>query len=229
MKSVGPRLVPFLKTAAAFFILYPEKVPGGLVYLAFKLAPVCCLIGFVLSLGVARGNIFAYNRRITLGLLLSALGDAALVFEDGFLAGVASFAAAQLCYTLAFGMQPPSRRLGCFMAAAGSLIYACIIPSVHGLSLRCIGLLYTCLIFTMLWRASARLNSGAWTSVSALLGAVLFVASDLSLVIDKFLVPLPAAHAFVMATYYLAQLGIALSCVDSHIRHTGELSLAHQQ
>jgi len=66
----------------------------------------------------------------------------------------------------------------------------------------------------MSWRASAKLVTGRnLGSVVAFLGAASFVVSDNILSYDMMIQPLPAASLLIMPTYYLAQLGFALSVV----------------
>jgi hypothetical protein len=50
-------------------------------------------------------------------------------------------------------------------------------------------------------------------------GALCFVISDSVLSFDLFIYELPYSHPIVMITYYAAQLGIALSVVDSYESH----------
>jgi hypothetical protein len=91
----------------------------------------------------------------------------------------------------------------------------------------------------MIWRAMARIkidnNEWTWTRfysflgkirmkferiISILLrfflGGILFATSDALLALDRFVTPLVHSQLLVMATYYAAQLLIALSVVDSH-------------
>ena len=42
------------------------------------------------------------------------------------------------------------------------------------------------------------------------LGAIVFVISDTTIAVDKFMFAIPNAKIFIMVTYYLAQLGIAM-------------------
>lgn len=48
-------------------------------------------------------------------------------------------------------------------------------------------------------------------------GAAAFVISDAIISVDKFVIPIPYSQPLIMATYYVAQLGIAMSVVDSHV------------
>lgn len=72
----------------------------------------------------------------------------------------------------------------------------------------------------MIWRAMARMkidnHEWTWTRFYSFLGGILFATSDALLALDRFVTPLTHSQILVMATYYGAQLLIALSVVDSH-------------
>ena len=58
-----------------------------------------------------------------------------------------------------------------------------------------------------------------WTELAACLGALSFCISDTCLAINRFHSDVPHQRWIVMTTYYLAQLGIALSVVKNrHIK-----------
>lgn len=58
-------------------------------------------------------------------------------------------------------------------------------------------------------------NEWSWTKKCCTLGALFFVISDSILSFDLFICNIPYSHPMVMLTYYAAQLGIALSVIDS--------------
>lgn len=60
------------------------------------------------------------------------------------------------------------------------------------------------------------------------LGAFFFVVSDSVLSLDFFIRPIPYSHPIIMFTYYAAQLGIALSIVDSEVDYeVNDLVIQH--
>ncbi|KFM64814.1 Lysoplasmalogenase-like protein TMEM86A, partial [Stegodyphus mimosarum] len=71
----------------------------------------------------------------------------------------------------------------------------------------------------MVWRAVARVqlfeDLWTWTKLCSCGGGILFAISDFILGFNMFHSPIPYSHIVVMITYYAAQLGIALSVVDS--------------
>jgi alkenylglycerophosphocholine hydrolase len=77
---------------------------------------------------------------------------------------------------------------------------------------------YAFIIGSMGWRAAARIGSRfstSWSTVGATLGALIFIASDSIIAINKFHSPIPDAKLFIMITYYLGQYLIAGSVVGA--------------
>lgn len=78
--------------------------------------------------------------------------------------------------------------------------------------------IYSALLSTMGWRANARLqNMKNLPKLVCGIGAVLFVISDSLIAFNMFYAPIPHSKLYVMVTYYLAQLGIALSTLDHDV------------
>lgn len=55
---------------------------------------------------------YAFSRRIMIGLLLSVVGDACLIWKEYFLHGMMAFGVAQIMYSSAFGFTPLKPVLG---------------------------------------------------------------------------------------------------------------------
>jgi hypothetical protein len=110
LKCNGPKLVPFFKTVAIFFILFPKSKykTADMFYLIFKCLPICSLILFILLNGInLRGFEYSYSRRILTGLAFSLLGDALLVYDHSFfIHGVLAFGISHILYATAYGMRP---------------------------------------------------------------------------------------------------------------------------
>jgi uncharacterized membrane protein YhhN len=157
----------------------------------------------------------AYVTLIAGGLAFALLGDILLMMqEDRFVLGIGSFAATHALY------------LAAFISAAGiALVNPSTIPLLlfavimtrflwPGLrkSLQIPVLVYVVLITIMTTQAigAAVQQEGAGLAIAAA-GAVLFLASDSMLAIDRFRVPFKAAQGLVLATYWLGQWLIALS------------------
>lgn len=78
--------------------------------------------------------------------------------------------------------------------------------------------IYCLLLMTTGWRAVARVRS--LQNIPKLLcvfGAIMFCISDFLIAFDKFYTPIRNAQAYVMATYYMAQFGLAMSTIDHEV------------
>lgn len=127
------------------------------------------------------------------------------------------FAITHILYSSAFGMKPLNMSAGLVITAVSSLSYLLLYPYLSGPFTYLVAV-YIALIGFMGWRAIAGLqltnDLWTWTKLSACLGAVLFMVSDLTIAVNKFCFPVPHSRAIIMATYYAAQMLIALSAVE---------------
>jgi uncharacterized membrane protein YhhN len=156
-----------------------------------------------------------YRSWIAAGLAASLAGDILLMLPHGlFVQGLAAFLVAHLCYIMAFASDGAGRSaavlpaLPVFSVAAALLWY--LWPSLGPMRLpvAC----YVTVISTMSWQAIARWRAlGTSHAMLAAAGSVFFMLSDSALAIRKFVAPFPAAILVIMATYYAAQLLLALS------------------
>ncbi|KAG8232629.1 hypothetical protein J437_LFUL012985 [Ladona fulva] len=163
------------------------------------------------------GELYAYSRRILIGLGLSCIGDILLIWPSYFTHGMMAFGAAQIMYTAAFGFRPFNAPLGAvlyLLAASGLYV---LMPGLHGVLVAGVPI-YTALLITMAWRAMARVQLfeelWTWTKLCSCVGAFFFVISDSLIGFHQFYHPIPHSQALIMLTYYAAQLGISLSVVD---------------
>jgi uncharacterized membrane protein YhhN len=173
---------------------------------ALILAPVLVLVSDAES---------AYVPLIAGGLTFALLGDILLMLpENRFVLGIGSFAATHVLY------------LAAFISAAGIalvnpstiplLLFAVIMTRLlwPGLrkSLQIPVLAYIVLISIMSVQAiGAALQLEESRLAIAAAGAILFLASDSMLAIDRFRVPFKAAQGLVLSTYWLGQWLIAIS------------------
>jgi uncharacterized membrane protein YhhN len=178
-----------------------------------KAIPVLVLAYWVSSLRV-KGR---YQLAITVGLLLCALGDILLEFSaDSFLLGLIAFLLGHVAYIVAFVQD--SRKLYPFRGAA-AYGYSALAMSVLLFTGNLGGMLipvqiYVVVIATMLWRAGARVGApgiAKFSAWSGLIGALFFVFSDTVLAFRLFETPIQLDGSVVIITYWLGQLGIALS------------------
>ncbi|XP_069133092.1 lysoplasmalogenase TMEM86A-like [Argopecten irradians] len=225
LKSIGPKLVPFFKTVAIFFVLFgtEEKESSGskLFCCIAKILPIISLILFVFLHGMNLTEYYRYSRRILIGLIFSCFGDILLVWKDTYFeAGILMFAVAQICYARAFGWKPFNPYALAVFVAIGAATYSILSSSLDGI-LSYLVAIYITLICVMGWRAVARVrffdDLVTWTKLCGCAGSILFIISDVTIAVNKFVMPLPFHHQIIMLTYYAAQLGITLSVVDSQV------------
>ena len=187
---------------------------GGrnLHYLAKPLATTLVLL---LALRAPRAGAPRLRQGIVAGLLLSLLGDVLLMLPgDYFVAGLASFLLAHLCYLAAFSADVRlGARPGPFVvyAVAALSMLALLWPRLPG-GLHAPVAVYVVVLATMAAQAAARARVLATPAAAlAAIGAGCFVLSDASLAFDRFHTPFAAAPALLLATYWLAQGLIAAS------------------
>ena len=173
-----------------------------------------------------------------LGLVASSFGDVFLEFEDRnsgapdgaqgvdfFLLGLASFFVGHVAYVIAFWGDALPPVLNCLpLGAYGAGLVAFLWPNVPE-DTRIPVVAYAGVISLMAYRAlsrhytTARQRPGAASFLTGAVGALLFVASDSILAANKFLpTPLlsaPWGRLAVMATYFAAQLAIAVSATSN--------------
>ncbi|XP_005101617.1 lysoplasmalogenase-like protein TMEM86A [Aplysia californica] len=221
LKSVGPKLVPFFKTVAIFFVLFGQEERSSIFFCIVKCLPVVSLIAFVLLHGMSLDECYRYSRRILVGLVFSAIGDAFLVWKHSFMnfeMGLLSFAIAQTMYARAFGWRPLKPYAGTVFLFVGLSVYSYLQMYLTGI-MSYLAPFYLTLICTMAWRAVARVqfydDLWTWTKLCGCIGAVCFMVSDLVIAINMFAFSVPFSHQIIMLTYYAAQFGISLSVVDS--------------
>jgi len=189
-------LLVFVVSALAYLLTIPySPYPGSLLV---KALPVLILLGVAWVSLQGKARVF-----MAVALLLSACGDIFLEM-DMFTPGLASFLVAQLSYAWYFFSQRDTRtmpyaRLVVVLAIMLSVSYPVvanagdiIIPVAVYMSAIC------------LMGVGAALYRQPSTILFA--GALLFVASDSMIGINRFVLPLPGSRYPIMITYYAAQL-----------------------
>ncbi len=141
----------------------------------------------------------------------SLVGDVLLMLPtDVFVAGLAAFLVAHVCYTAGLWTQPPG---GVALAIAAGAVVVVVAP-VAGRILGALRgrrelavpvALYMVVISVMLATALATGN------VLAGVGAALFVSSDAMIAWNRFVRPFRGADVGIMVTYHLGQAGLVLS------------------
>ncbi len=162
-----------------------------------------------------------YGRLLLAGLVLSWLGDALLLSRRSalFLGGLGAFLLAHLCFASAFFMAPFSvAAFGVALLLAvglGATIARWLWPHLSARFKAPVGA-YIVTIFVM---AAAAAGFAAASAVwIALLGAVLFAASDISVARDRFVVKDFINKAWGWPVYFVAQLLLAWSVAAPAVR-----------
>ncbi len=149
------------------------------------------------------------------GLVGSLLGDVLLMLSPQlFVAGLLAFLLAHLCYLRAFAIDTRwfDDRVALLVLAAIGIGVLAGLWSALPVPLKAPVLAYVVVIVAMAAQAFARRREHpSRATTAAAIGATLFVASDALLAIDRFRTPIPLAPLWVLATYWLAQWGIAQS------------------
>lgn len=177
----------------------------------------------ILALSVmAYGENNRYATMISAGLLFSSFGDIFLEF-NGFLcfvAGMLNFLVAHILYISAYRSSVIDFKYGVavgllFLAYYGCLM-AFLIPHVDTVLIPAI-LIYGGVICTMVFMGSNRfftVEIGFKSRCAALVGSLVFVASDSTLSLNKFRGSIAGAGYIVMITYYIGQTFIAVSAKE---------------
>jgi uncharacterized membrane protein YhhN len=157
-----------------------------------------------------------YRSLVVAALVFSMMGDVCLIFPERFTLGLASFLVAHLLYLAAFAPAGPWDG-GAWLwlvpfAGVALAMFAYLSP--HLGAKRGPVAVYVAVIALMGWRAVVRATAPdvpAPSGALAAAGALVFMVSDGVLAVDRFAHRFRAAEAIVMATYYAAQILIALS------------------
>lgn len=186
--------ITFAVTALLYLVLLPWPLPTDAL---FKMLPIA-----VLAMAVFRQAEVVHRPIILLALLFSATGDVLLEL-DWFIAGVAAFLLAQVCYTVLFFIHRerwqtrwPASLLLLFYIVVMAVV---LLPNLGDMTIPVVA--YLTVISAMgLFALQSRLPL-----VPAILGALVFIASDSMIAIDRFLAPIPLRSYWIMMTYYAAQ------------------------
>jgi uncharacterized membrane protein YhhN len=198
-------------------LVWAEYVAHRGLRIAAKLAASAAFV----ALGGALAGDSAYAQRILIGLVLGAIGDAALLGKGTrmFLLGLVAFLLGHIAYVLAIAaIEPPDRWLGHagIWAALPIAVSAAVITPMAGRlgSLRIPVFAYVAVISAMVIAAIAAARGHALPEPNRcrlLIGACLFYASDISVARDRFVAHRFANKLWGLPAYYAGQLLIAWS------------------
>jgi len=181
-----------------------------------KPATLVALIAAALALDPA-GDAQTRRGWFVAALLLSLTGDVLLMLDDEkqdlFVAGLAAFLVAHLCYVAGFWTDPPA---GWPLAVAVVVVVLCVRPFAARIldalqkdepALRVPVGAYIAVISAMVASALATGN------VAAGAGAVLFASSDTMIAWSRFVRPFRSAPVAIMVTYHLGQALLVWSLI----------------
>jgi uncharacterized membrane protein YhhN len=196
----GPLFAIGAVASAAYLWAFAGSRSGLAV--ALKPVPVLCLAVWVAS--SARGTAAWL---VVAGLVVSLIAD--VVIERSFLAGLGLFLVAHLLYIGAFFARTTALRpaLALPFVAWGVLVLWRLWPGLG--PMRVAVVIYAIAICTMMWRAAALV--GLPGGVTALVGAILFAASDTLIAMDRFHKPIGGVQYPIMVLYWGGQALIAAS------------------
>jgi len=155
-----------------------------------------------------------YRIMIIFGLFFSLGGDIFLMLpKDRFIPGLLSFLITHIFYILAFTSAssfPPGFLLLIPGLIAIGIILKILLPYTGDKTIPVI--IYAAILTLLYWQSAGRLNeSFTHSSLTAFIGSILFIFSDSTLVIDRFVKKFRSARLLVLTTYFTSQLLIAYS------------------
>ena len=191
---------------------YPEETVTAAVFKCIPIATLLFIVQYTEARLTEHQNL---KTNIFLGLFFSLIGDICLIWRHAlFLPGASFFAVAHVFYIRGFKTSPLGLAPGtfCITNAIGSFIF--FLPDLVTPDLVLVAGGYGLLVSCIWWRTIVHWQQMKTTaSVFAMVGAGLFNLSDFTIMLDhaKFIAQVPYASVIIMVTYYLAQLGLAMS------------------
>jgi uncharacterized membrane protein YhhN len=208
----------------ASWVLSTAAVLSGVIYIwttyagaqtqrfLFKPLTTALILGVALALPDAVSPL--YRNLITVGILFSLAGDIFLMLPNNwFVWGLVSFLIAHLFFIAGY-VERASVHMHWYLLTPFALYGVALLYLLwsHVGDLRLPVLIYALVLLAMGWQATE-----LWwemrdlAALLAMLGAILFVASDSILALDKFRAPIPHRDVLIMSTYYGALLLITWS------------------
>ena len=205
-------LVVFLIIVA--FVLYANSVNSLMLDIIFK--PLI-VISLLVYLFIENGHKQKAVTFAIAGLLLSLVGDVLLIFQGQhplfFIGGLVSFLIAHVCYifyylrssdTVAVKKLNNKTIFIMLIIIYGIVFFVLLYPKLEALKVPVF--LYTTILVVMNIFAFNRYGKVNYKSFKLIMiGALCFTLSDSLLAINKFLLPLPLAGVWILASYGAAQ------------------------
>lgn len=205
--------------------VWPDKLPTLHYFVKPSLLIILNLYFFLMLKEVKNKG----KWMVQAALVFSLAGDVFLMFQQQkpffFLLGLGSFLLAHLGYIAAFAKPPTTEKVnwkkgvlwfGLFdLLLLGGVVFTFIEHGLGPLFWPVVG--YMLVILTMGFIALTRQERVSKESYRyVLIGALLFLASDSILALNKFNAPIPMAHFWIMIPYALAQLLIVKGIIKQY-------------
>ncbi len=216
MSSTSPqRLLTIVLVVAALTAIVTTNGSEGARMAHYIAKPLATVSILAIALTARPASAPRYRWSVAAGLFASLVGDILLMLpRDLFVAGLAAFLVAHLCYLAAFLGE--SRLLARPIALVGYALVAVtlaftLFPTLPA-ALRVPVLAYMAVITVMAAQgASWMLATPSESARRAAAGGAWFLVSDATLAIDRFRVDVPYRELLVLGTYFVAQWCIARS------------------
>lgn len=215
LPTLAPGLVLALLVPSAALTIFSGPQWLAMAWLPWVFKPLSTVL-ILLYAASRQGDVPRRRALILAGLVFSLAGDVALLWPQGFVAGLLAFLVAHLLYIAAFCLtvRPLARWLpfGVYAVIAAAVLSQ-LWPGVPA-PLRvpvvayvvCLaGMAAQAAVWWLVARGTALQPRAAW----AAWGGLLFMTSDALLATNKFMAPLPEASLWVLSTYWTAQWCIA--------------------
>ncbi|NAX21897.1 lysoplasmalogenase [Vibrio sp. V39_P1S14PM300] len=197
---------------ALIHILSIDRGPKWIFYLS-KPTPIVLMMAVIFHSDIAS---LGYAQWILAGLALSAIGDVFLMHpKDKFVPGLLSFLLAHIAYAIGFSefANPQiTHWMPILLLCSGVIVFLFLLPNLGNMAIPVA--FYILVIMVMTWCAMEYWHDiGSQSASLAMMGAFIFMLSDLVLAIDRFRSTSKFSRHVIMVTYYTAQALITLSAV----------------
>ncbi|MBC53333.1 MAG: hypothetical protein CMQ34_05795 [Gammaproteobacteria bacterium] len=194
--------------SSLLYIALPDLIPSSWRWF-FKIIPIAMLLQLALTRTRDKTRTL-----LSLGLILSAIGDVLLAQQGMFVQGLAAFLLAQITYTILFLTQfqwQPRRLPWVLLIIVYALVCTLLIVPAAG-DMTAPVTAYMIAISLMAIAAGLRHDAQfMWVAM----GALIFMISDTLIAVNQFVAPFAYSGVAVMTTYYLAQWLICVGVVGS--------------
>jgi len=204
-------MLNFLILICGLGTIFSDKLSNQKFF--YFLKPLTTILIILLAFTLEPTYSFQYKNLLIIGLIFSLMGDIFLMSERFLLPGLISFLCTHFLYIWIFFIETKSVDMAWFgipLIIVGGVFYKFLFSHLGKLKLPV--LIYLSVIILMGWQA-IQLNAylGTISTLLAMMGSILFIVSDASLALNRFVKPLPQAQLIVLGTYYVAQWCIANS------------------